>query len=105
MLALKPYGVALERGHPRERDQVLGEELAHALELAANERDLAFRGSNSLGQPVDVMAQLDNTLTPLRFLSFTPRDTSCEQAALAIQQVGNDRVAVTAFEEVGREGH
>ena len=43
-LALEPRGVALERRHALDRDEVLAPQLAHAFELLADQLDLALLG-------------------------------------------------------------
>ena len=50
-LAFKPRGVALERGQPRDLHEVVFPELAHAVELLADQADLAGLGL-LLGQSV-----------------------------------------------------
>ncbi len=81
-LALEPRAVALKRGQPGDLHQVVFPELADALELLADQRDLACLGVLLGGEPADLVLQLGDALFQLRFLAEAGRAAQLEQLAL-----------------------
>ena len=67
----KPGRLTLQGCHTRDLDQVLLPELAHPLELLADELDLALLGRNLVGHALDLLAQLVNALLQLPLLTET----------------------------------
>ena len=73
-LALEARGVALERGHALDLDEVLAPEVAHALELLRDQLDLALLRGDLVGRgPLICSLSCADALPELRLLAVPGR--------------------------------
>ena len=77
--------LALERGEPVERNQVLLQQVAHAGELLVDESELLILGVLLRGEPGDLLLQLLDALRELILLAEPRGATQFKQLALAVQ--------------------
>jgi hypothetical protein len=68
-LAFETSGVALERRHALDGNQVLAPQIAHALEFLADEFGFALLGRDLAGEALDFFTKLRRPLPELRLLS------------------------------------
>src|SRR3954468_3993019 len=101
-LAFKPGRIALQRGHARDLDQVLLPQLAHPLELLADQLDLALLRPNLVGQALDLLPELGDALPQLRHLPLAGGAADLEQLTLALDHTGHLGV-VQAREQLWRK--
>src|SRR6185312_11273525 len=88
-LAFKPRGVAFERGQPRDLHEVVFPELAHPVELLADQAYFASLGVLLGIQPADFVLQLGDPLFQLCFLPEPGVAAQLEQLALIGERNGD----------------
>ena len=89
--AIEPHRLALQRGHPRDRHQVLGPQAPDAFEFAVDELGFAFLRRRLAGKALDLLAQLQNAFAQLRLLAQSRGLAEIEQLLLTLKNCGRPR--------------
>jgi hypothetical protein len=103
--ALHSRRLALQLRKTTQLNQILFEQVAHAVELTRYQLDFPFLGSLLGSHSVDLFTELPGLLAQLRLLPQSRRPAQLEQLAFAIHDLCDVRVVCAARQQIREHDH